>query len=113
MLSSYEIVTTEVRYTKWYKMRVWVEARGYVFANKGSEDDDAHGAVPCISDLPVMEISWRDAIAQCNDCTEMLMGDYYNVNYEFISKQTFADAYTRGGFWDIVRYGSDRYRIVC
>ncbi len=87
-LSPYKIGETEVTYEQWYKVRVWAEDNGYVFANKGLEGWDGTGGggtAPNYNNIgkppttnknhPVTMVSWRDCIVWCNAYTEMKNGD--------------------------------------
>lgn len=69
---------TEVTYELWYTVRVWAEANGYAFENKGREGSTSvvrggreDGAPPETSNEPVTCISWRDAVVWVNALSEM------------------------------------------
>ena len=70
----YYMATTETTYELWYQVRVWAEANGYVFQNKGREGHDGIiGAIPSNDKLePVTYIDWRDVIVWTNALSEML-----------------------------------------
>jgi formylglycine-generating enzyme required for sulfatase activity len=76
-LAPFEMGAYEVTYELWHKVRVWAEARGYRFTNKGWEGHVNTGGKPPSAqgkNLPVTGIGWRDAIVWCNAYTEFLTG---------------------------------------
>jgi hypothetical protein len=70
----YHIATTETTYELWYQVRIWAEANGYVFQNKGREGHDGIiGAAPTENKLePATYIDWRDVTVWTNALSEML-----------------------------------------
>ncbi len=65
---------TQVTYELWYAVRQWAQDNGYAFANAGREG--SHGEIgqrpSSQANVPVAEISWRDAVVWCNALSEML-----------------------------------------
>jgi len=71
-VSSFRLSATEVTYGEWYNVRLWAEANGYVFGNKGCEGQRTpSGSAPSVNrNQPVTSITWRDAIVWCNAASE-------------------------------------------
>jgi formylglycine-generating enzyme len=72
---SYWIATTQTTYEQWYEVRIWAEANGYVFQNKGREGSDGNtGLAPTETKKqePVTTISWRDTIVWTNALSEIM-----------------------------------------
>ncbi len=69
----YYIATTITTYELWYQVRIWAEANGYIFQNKGREGDrGVIGAAPTENKLePATYISWRDVVIWTNALSEM------------------------------------------
>jgi formylglycine-generating enzyme required for sulfatase activity len=66
-LDSYWIGKTETTYKLWYTVRTWAVNNGYTFAHAGGEGSNGTaGAVPATENMPVTNVSWRDAIVWCN-----------------------------------------------
>lgn len=65
----YRMAKYELTYRLWKDVYEWAVERGYIFSNKGSRStkDD----VPS-DKLPIVGISWRDAIVWCNAYTQKL-----------------------------------------
>jgi formylglycine-generating enzyme required for sulfatase activity len=69
----------ETTYKLWYEVRVWAEANGYYFQNRGIEgrtgqgtpSSPSAGSPPGVNqEHPVSAISWRDALVWCNAYSE-------------------------------------------
>ncbi len=71
-ISGFYILKTEVTYKLWYAVNKWAEENeGYSIDSGGSEGTGSEGGVPTSgADLPVTNITWRDAIVWCNAYSE-------------------------------------------
>jgi uncharacterized repeat protein (TIGR02543 family) len=70
----YLMATTQTTYELWYEVRIWAEAQGYHFQNKGREGNEGViGAAPTEENKtkPVTSVSWRDVIVWSNALSEM------------------------------------------
>jgi uncharacterized repeat protein (TIGR02543 family) len=79
--NSFLMAQTEMTYRLWYTVYQWATNpdRGtkiYTFANAGTPPDSTASDVPTAAtgSMPVVTISWRDALLMCNALTE-----YYNT----------------------------------
>lgn len=70
----FKINRYETTYNLWYKVRLWAEENGYVFANPGQEGSfGSRGKAPTQMNCyePVTNINWYDAVVWCNAFSEM------------------------------------------
>ncbi|MGN0728096.1 formylglycine-generating enzyme family protein [Treponema sp.] len=71
---SFRLNRYETTYSLWYKVRLWAEENGYVFANPGQEGSGGQrGKSPSQMNCyePVTGINWYDALVWCNALSEM------------------------------------------
>ena len=65
----YKMAKYELTYRLWKEVYEWAVKKGYVFSNKGSRLTQDN----VVSDkLPIINVSWRDAIVWCNAYTQKL-----------------------------------------
>ncbi len=81
VIGGYHIAATTVTYELWYEVRLWAEARGYRFQNRGMEGSVTGGGDwPNYNNLgkpptnarkePVTMVNWRDSIVWLNALSE-------------------------------------------
>jgi formylglycine-generating enzyme required for sulfatase activity len=74
IINPFSIGAAEVTYEKWYTVKTWAAAHGYSFANPGrpgSHGTDGEWTAATVKNMPVTNITWRDAIVWCNAYSEM------------------------------------------
>lgn len=91
-LDPFRIGRTEVTYERWYAVRQWAHANGYVNIRPGKEGSSGvAGTVPQGSLQPVTDIMAKDVVVWCNALSEMngLEPAYYS---DTGGTQVFRDA---------------------
>lgn len=78
-VSSFSLARYETSYNTWYEVLQWAKDKGYTIVKTGSEGE--YGGIgsqtpmntgkPKFVEMPVLRITWRDAMVWCNALSEM------------------------------------------
>jgi len=71
-LSPYKIAKYELTYKLWKLVRDWAKESGYTFSHEGSANFESSYEQNEL--MPVVNISWKDAIVWCNAYTQLMNG---------------------------------------
>ncbi len=99
-IDSFRIGQFEVTYELWHTVRIWAEANGYKFLNKGREGSDGveNGIPPSFDNnkyRPVTTISWEDAVVWCNAYSEgMYLQPCYYLGGSVLKDSTLPNLYS-------------------
>ena len=80
-VSSFSLARYETSYNTWYAVLQWAKSNGYTIVNEGVEgvyggvenenNMSDPGSDPKLVEMPVLRITWRDAMVWCNALSEM------------------------------------------